>query len=371
MMRAKVDAAQVADAVARMYMAALGQEDWTQALESLTRTGLGQNAHIFSIADGDSVPFQVAFNVSAEGMDSYARHYVRICPRIKYLAEHPGQAAYYDYQFTSDRAMARSEYYDWLRRYSLGPYFVGGVLHQEDGERYLLSMHRTRDTGHVQAPELRLFGVLQSHLSQALRIGRQFGESRGRAGSLEEMASHAAGATLLVSRGGRVLFANDAAARILQRAEGLILRDGRLHAVHVAEDALLSLALKSAAQIDAGKPASAAAVRVSTQSAHGYLVRIVPLAPFPLLRGAPEVRHIGVFVTPDCSRAAVSTALGLSPAETRVVLLLCDGLPLKRVASELQIAYNTARLHLAKAMRKTGTHRQLELLRLVQARSSR
>jgi DNA-binding CsgD family transcriptional regulator len=57
-------------------------------------------------------------------------------------------------------------------------------------------------------------------------------------------------------------------------------------------------------------------------------------------------------------------SMGLTRRELRLVDLLLDGLPLKRAASEMGVSYNTARLHLARAMQKSGTHRQVDLVRL-------
>ncbi|MDE2376809.1 helix-turn-helix transcriptional regulator, partial [Bradyrhizobium sp.] len=61
----------------------------------------------------------------------------------------------------------------------------------------------------------------------------------------------------------------------------------------------------------------------------------------------------------------VAEALDLTPAESRLVVLLAGGLALDSVASELGISRETARNHLKSAFSKTGTHRQTELISLV------
>ena len=55
----------------------------------------------------------------------------------------------------------------------------------------------------------------------------------------------------------------------------------------------------------------------------------------------------------------------LTPAEIRLSVALYRGTTLKRYAADHDISVNTARSHLARAMRKTGTHRQIELIRLI------
>jgi DNA-binding CsgD family transcriptional regulator len=56
---------------------------------------------------------------------------------------------------------------------------------------------------------------------------------------------------------------------------------------------------------------------------------------------------------------------GLTPAETRLVLLLVKGESLESCAIALNIKYETARSALKSIFQKTGTHRQTELVLMV------
>ena len=56
---------------------------------------------------------------------------------------------------------------------------------------------------------------------------------------------------------------------------------------------------------------------------------------------------------------------GLTRAEARVVRRLAEGLNIKRIAAELRVSPETARTHAKRAMQKTDTHRQAELVSLV------
>ena len=55
----------------------------------------------------------------------------------------------------------------------------------------------------------------------------------------------------------------------------------------------------------------------------------------------------------------------LTSAEARVVAHLCAGLTLEQSSKQLGVAITTARTHLGRALEKTGTHRQADLVRLV------
>jgi DNA-binding CsgD family transcriptional regulator len=52
----------------------------------------------------------------------------------------------------------------------------------------------------------------------------------------------------------------------------------------------------------------------------------------------------------------------LTPAETRLVVLLVTGASLKSSAKALGVGYETVRRHLKSVFLKTGTHRQAELV---------
>jgi DNA-binding CsgD family transcriptional regulator len=63
--------------------------------------------------------------------------------------------------------------------------------------------------------------------------------------------------------------------------------------------------------------------------------------------------------------AMLRQAFQLTPSEARISLCLAGGKSLEEVAQEMAIAQETARSHLKSVFRKTGTHRQGELIALV------
>ena len=66
-------------------------------------------------------------------------------------------------------------------------------------------------------------------------------------------------------------------------------------------------------------------------------------------------------------KASVFAAGGLrfnTPAESRVMMLLVQGMAPAEVAETLGISLPTARTHLARLLDKTGTNRQADLVRL-------
>lgn len=58
-------------------------------------------------------------------------------------------------------------------------------------------------------------------------------------------------------------------------------------------------------------------------------------------------------------------AYGLTPAEERLALLILQGLRLAEAEAVLGIRHSTARTHMKRIYAKTGTRRQVELVRLL------
>jgi DNA-binding CsgD family transcriptional regulator len=56
---------------------------------------------------------------------------------------------------------------------------------------------------------------------------------------------------------------------------------------------------------------------------------------------------------------------GLTPAESRLALLLCDGHTPRQIADLIGVSTNTLKTQLTSIYRKTGTSRQSQLVRLL------
>jgi DNA-binding CsgD family transcriptional regulator len=68
---------------------------------------------------------------------------------------------------------------------------------------------------------------------------------------------------------------------------------------------------------------------------------------------------------PLTNEAILRQFFGLTPAETRLAILLLQHRSVEEAAERLDISLNTARTHLKKLFEKTGTRRQSELVSLL------
>jgi DNA-binding CsgD family transcriptional regulator len=68
---------------------------------------------------------------------------------------------------------------------------------------------------------------------------------------------------------------------------------------------------------------------------------------------------------PELTAQVLQSRFGFTRAEARVVCKLAEGLSIKGIAEALDVSFETARTHAKRAMQKTDTHRQAELVSLV------
>lgn len=79
----------------------------------------------------------------------------------------------------------------------------------------------------------------------------------------------------------------------------------------------------------------------------------------------PSGMHAASQCRPEWGEGMLREAYGLTAAEERLALLILHGLQLGEAEVALGIRHSTARTHMKRIYAKTGTRRQVELVRLL------
>ena len=161
---------------------------------------------------------------------------------------------------------------------------------------------------------------------------------------------------VLLDAQARIHYANTAAERLTQAPSALGTAQGRLLCRSPALQARMQQLLAQACASPATR----------------LVVTVLPLkASHALSNNWQKPLALVVLVVPGAISAldhrVVCDMLGLSPSEARLLLLLVAGKSVKDFAAVEGCSWHTARSHLKNLMRKTGCHRQLELVQLLQA----
>jgi DNA-binding NarL/FixJ family response regulator len=190
--------------------------------------------------------------------------------------------------------------------------------------------------------------------------------SRGQTLEALRKATHAFDRFLIgvaiVDRAGTVRVMNNEAERIIAEDDGLNLSHGSIKGASGKQTAHLRECIEKAF-VEATADEIISFPRIS--GGRPYLILV------PNQRsGEGEPDAVVMLLIDSEQRTKISgetlvRLYNLTPSETRVALMLIDGKRLDQIAEELEVAQTTVVFHLKNLFRKTETHRQADLVRVL------
>ena len=210
---------------------------------------------------------------------------------------------------------------------------------------------------------------LLPHLRQFVRTRQALVNARALGSSLVELLETVRLGVIQLDRRARVVVANDRARALLRTRDGLLVRDGLLHAALPAEDAKLQRLLAEALPL-AGGPGAGGSMPVSRTEALSRLVLHIS----PVNQDVPgqHQSRIGALVlTVDPADRIgidpdrVGAALDLTPAQSHVAVALAEGRTIRDIAVGTGRSISTIKWHIRQIYARHGLSRQAELVRLV------
>ena len=229
---------------------------------------------------------------------------------------------------------------------------------------WALSIQRTRRQGAFEEHDKNILGQLAPRLTEVATLSRAVGQATltGMTNALGRVDQPA----LALDRSAFVLDINRLANQLFDdevrvRNRRLVVRDRRAMA---ALDAFIDqLRLTPDMTTLPVMP-----IVVHRFGKRPLVISVLPIdgaarTPFLGARVLLTFSDLGAEILPDST--VVARAFGLSPAETRLAMLIGNGTSPSDAAEELGIARETARSQLKNVFAKTGTHRQAELVALL------
>ncbi len=246
---------------------------------------------------------------------------------------------------------------------------MGATLLTEGSVSTVVSVSRPYSEGEFDAAQTQLFAALVPHLQRAVQLRLRLATLNGPPTSSSEMLNRLPHAVLLVDAGAGVIFANEAATKILSAGRGLSLgRDG-LQAETSEDTRRLRQTIADCAEPASELDGAGGRLRLSRRDRGPLTILVIPhrtqVTWIDILRPAAIL-----FIT-EAEQAAVlrserfSRDFGLTRAEAVFASEISKGDGLQAAASRLGVSLTTVRTHLAHVFDKTGTRRQAELVRLM------
>lgn len=362
-----MDEARIGTLIETIYTSAFEEDGWDSLLQTMRTEFHASQAITLLWKKESGIPFFTASTISDHSANSrYESHYHKIDPFFSSsLLE--AQSLVPMQVFSGDKIVPRTQYLkteiycDFVRHFDMGQP-MGAIFGGSVDTIAHFIFHRPPSGEEFNGDDIKSLAALAPHLNRGLRLYRELGELRGKAG-LFETAFDTLGAAFLLDANGCVLSLNKNAGQLLEGGGVLTLVNGRLGARHPADDAVLAAAFAPAppgaapADIVLRGGAYATGLRLAITPVKG---RNIPL--FGKTAHSERIAFMMTAVTLGPSLQNLMANHGLTRAEAEVALLLTEGLRAPQIAAHRETSIGTVNTQLKQIYAKTGADGQVTLI---------
>lgn len=270
--------------------------------------------------------------------------------------------------------------------------FVPSVLYQEhfrelgifhvvhanlmdmDGATSGITLTRPESLSDFDRLEMEAFQYIMPHLQRAMQMYMRLLEADGRNSMFEEAWNRVPQGVVIVTEAGKITFMNLAAKKFF--GTGKPLRSDRTGQIASSDSSQTSTLRSLIASVFNPRSAKAGGYggTMKLKAANFRRPLSIMVAPFTERFGTSGLfdRQAMILITDPLesdhgSAADLRSMYGLTPTESRVAMLLAEGLSIQEISEILGVAQNTTRTHLKRVFGKTDTNRQGSLIKLVLA----
>jgi DNA-binding CsgD family transcriptional regulator/PAS domain-containing protein len=356
-----------------LYDAALGYRSWGDVSHSLMRH-IGGQTLMFSTQHlrTSQVDVHGWLNLGSRALQEYAQFAPHDVWVNGYVERRLFGQAIVGSAVVPEPVLKRSFIYnEYLRPRNVDIYhLVGTAIPMDGGFQAALGIHRPMDAGDFTPADAKAIQRLVPHLQRALEVRRRLQHAEQANRSLHSVFDRLSLGVVMLGSTGRLLHVNAAADLILHRADGLIRTPDGLRAARKEDDKRLQALIGGLRHPSNDGRSAGGHMRIQRSSGQSaYAVMLAPAGPrvFGDDRSMPAILLFisdpGAKIVSDL--AVLSELFGFTPAEGRLVLALLSGIAPPEFARKAGITYNTAKALLSRAMARTDTRSQLELVLLV------
>lgn len=244
-----------------------------------------------------------------------------------------------------------------------------GVIEQKGPVLANISVYREKNGTAFDASESELLNFFMPHLRRAFQLHFRLADLQVRSASLQAAVDMSPTGMIFFDSAGKILCMNRSASSVVAQKDGLLSTPQGLRAEQAQESDTLELLIRQATTTSIGNGLhSGGAILISRRSLPPLHLLVVPLRSLEL--GLSTSPAAVVFIVDSSRRLRpaaeiLSGLFRLTPAESRVALLLGDGKSLSEIVRILGLSRNTLKTQVAGVYSKTRTSRQSQLVRLL------
>ena len=224
-------------------------------------------------------------------------------------------------------------------------------------------------TGAWHADQLSMIDRLLPHVRHFVRVRQAMADARAMGSSLSAMLDNTRVGIIYLDYRGRIVQVNDRALEILRRRDGLFDEGGYLAAWLPADNDKLRNLLAGAMPSLSGQGAAGSVTINRSSNLPKLVVHVNPLSGGWLHLGSGRLAALALVVEPSrqmrLDAGLVGEALGLTPAESEIAVMLAEGRTVRDIAEGTGRKPGTVHDLIKRAHKRLGIARQVDLVRLV------
>lgn len=357
-----------------VYDATHDPECWRDFLQGLAGV-LNAKSGLFRVVDerAPAVRTNIHYNLDPELQAAHREYFVSQDAYVEALRNHPGAYMAPGEALTDQDALRRTEFFaDYLQPQDTY-HICGGLALRNDHCTIMTGVQRDRKTGPFTREDAEYMARFIPHIRRANRLGHLIAASELRSTTAEQALESLAVGVVLLDEHEHVVHANHRGEILLRNEEGLARRK-RCVCVRDANDSgelrQKLVAVRDRARSNLAPVPETMLFRPASGQPQ-LLVFICPVPEYQSFFQGPWPRVTTAVFISNLEDAGlldheVLIALyGLTTSEARLACALARGRELTDLSLEWQVSRETLRTHLKRALAKTGTNRQVELVRLL------
>lgn len=355
-----------------IYATALDKRLWPSLIGAISDSVDGQGG-MLRLTDYANQKVGIFETVGYEPgfAQAYRDHFINIDPYRNFFESAPVGILIAATQLQNYASVLSSEFQNDYIRPQDREFLSGATLARDGNVTIQLGLHRGKRTGDFEEEDLQLLHLLLPHLTQSVHVHRLIGESTNRADMAFASLDQARIGIFLMNANGKILHINREGEKFLATGD-LAVKQKKLALTNPNSTARLLQLIASAAQPSLGKSLECGG-ELRIFSAEGKIrleLRVIPLSmrdamaydSAPLGCAAVFVSRPGTLRLPWQN---VASTYGLTPAESKLAVMLAEGCRAEEAAERLHVSLNTVRTQLKSVFAKTGVRRQPELVAML------
>ncbi|MBA1146900.1 helix-turn-helix transcriptional regulator [Ectothiorhodospiraceae bacterium WFHF3C12] len=357
--------------VGMLYEASADAAHWPEVLCCIAHTFGAKSAVLRTVRTGPhrDVHATYHYNMHDPLQQDYEGGLVQEDPYLEVLDRVPTGRMVTNDNMIDLEALRHTEFY---RSYMCpldNHFIVGGILERHEDEACsLIGLHRHSNAARFDNQVLAALQTLAPHLRRALWLQRTMQRSAQRAAAAEAALDGIGVACFLLDDTGRLTHTNGVGEALIRDDTRFRLSGGRLLAAAPQCGGGHEPLIELLSRPDMHPLTSNQPLLLRSPDNHGpHLVAISAPAQGAVSGSRADTAvYVGNLDETGVLDASLLRELyGLTPAEANLAIGLGRGSELAQIADDWAVSRETLRTHLKRVLAKTGTSRQVELIRLI------